>query len=117
MGLQRVGHDLGTECVPVHMCARTHTHTHSLSLSLFCIGPWGRWVCTCALKSHSSIRSSPVGLVGMTTIIPQSQIYQDLVSQVLVLKVGLPSVAFTPFAPQGGALGFEFPPDYQSLCQ
>ena len=102
-------------CACAHV--RTHTHTHTLSLSLFCIGPWGRWVCTCALKSHSSIRSSPVGLVGMTTIIPQSQIYQDLVSQVLVLKVGLPSVAFTPFAPQGGALGFEFPPDYQSLCQ
>ena len=71
----------------------------------------------CALKSHSSVHSSPVGLMDMTAIIPQSQIYQGIVSQVLVLKVGFPSVAFKPFAPQGGALGFEFPPDYESLCQ
>ena len=58
-----------------------------------------------------------MGLVGMTAIIPQSQIYQGLVSQVLVLKVGLPSVAFKLFVPRGGALGFEFPPDCESLCQ
>ena len=28
-----------------------------------------------------------------------------------VLKVEMPDVGFKPFAPQGEALGFEFPPD------
>lgn len=31
--------------------------------------------------------------------------------QVQVLKVGVPVVWFKPFAPQGEAQGFEFPPD------
>ena len=32
-GLQRVRHDLATECVRVRMCLRTHTHTvpHTLT--------------------------------------------------------------------------------------
>ena len=34
-----------------------------------------------------------------------------LVSQVLVLKVGVTAVGFKQFPPQGEALGFEFPPD------
>lgn len=38
-----------------------------------------------------------------------------LVSQVLVLKVGVTAVGFKQFPPQGEALGFEFPLDCMSL--
>lgn len=34
-----------------------------------------------------------------------------LISQVQVLKIGVPSVGFNSFAPPGGATGFEFPLD------
>ena len=47
---------------------------------------------------------SPVGF--------QSQMFRELVSQVLVLKPGVPNVGYEPFAPQGEALGFKFPPDF-----
>ena len=52
---------------------------------------------------------SPIGL--------QSQTFWGLIFQLPVLKIGLPNVGYEPFAPQGEALGFEFPPDCGSLHQ
>lgn len=40
-----------------------------------------------------------------------------ILSQVGVLKVGVPDDRSEPFAPQGEAPGFEFPPSYGSLYQ
>ena len=50
--------------------------------------------------------TSPVGL--------QSLIFWELLSQVLVLAIGVPNVGYEPFAPQGEALGFEFPGNCES---
>ena len=77
------------------VCAHTHTHT------LFCIGPWGRWVCMCALL-RAIPQSTAVLWVSWAwpPLFLKARYYQGLVSQVLVLRVGLPSVAFEPFGPQ-----------------
>ena len=66
-------------------------------------------------KSHSSIPHSPVSLMGISPIGPESQVFYGLISQVLVLKLGVPGVTYESFAPQGEALAFEFPPDCESL--
>lgn len=39
-----------------------------------------------------------------------------LIYLVQVLKVGMPHVVFKFFTPQEEALGFEYPPEYKSLC-
>ena len=54
-------------------------------------------------KSCSSIHHSSVGLMGTSPIGLQSQMFLGLVSQLLVLKVGVPDVGYEPFAPQGEA--------------
>lgn len=41
--------------------------------------------------------------------------FWGLISQVQVLKIGVPDVGFKRFAPWGGARGFEFPLDYGLL--
>lgn len=51
---------------------------------------------------------SPVGL--------QNHTFWRLVSQVPVVKVGMPNVGCGPFTPQGEAPDFEFPPGGGSPC-
>lgn len=58
-----------------------------------------------------------MGPKAMHPIAFQSQVFWGLLSQVLVLKPGVPKVGSKPFAPQGEALGFEFPPDFGMPCQ
>ena len=110
MGLQRVGHDLGTECVRVHVCVHTHTHTLS-SVS----APGAGGSARVHFKSHSSIHGSPMGLVSMTTIIPQSQILSGPRLSGTGLKSWVAQCGIRTL--WSSALGFEFPPDHESLCQ
>lgn len=46
----------------------------------------------------------PVGL--------KSQMFWELISQVTVLKVGVPDVGYESFVPEGEAPCVEFPPDF-----
>ena len=55
---------------------------------------------------------SLVGLVGVSPVGFQSCMFWGLVSQVQVLKVGVPDGGFRPFALQGEAPGSEFSHDY-----
>ena len=50
----------------------------------------------------------PVGLVEASAFGFQSWMFWGLVSQVQILKVGVPDVEFKPIAPLGEAVGFEF---------
>ena len=93
------------------VCA--HTHTHTLSLLYRPLGQVGLHVCT--FKSHSSVHGSPVGLVGMTTIIPQSQILSGPRLSGTGLKSWVAQCGIRTL--WSSALGFEFPPDHESLCQ
>lgn len=47
-------------------------------------------------KSHSSVCHSPVGFIGASPVGLQSYVFGGLISQVLVLKVGVPDVGFEP---------------------
>ena len=49
-----------------------------------------------------------LGLVTMSSVGFQSWMFGDLISQVQVLKVGVPSVGFKSFTPQREALGGRF---------
>lgn len=81
-------------------------------------GPWGGWVWLQEpFKSGFSDGFSLVGLLDVSPVGFQSYIFCGLVSQVYVLKVEMPYVVLKPFAPQGEALEFEFPPSSRSLCQ
>lgn len=46
----------------------------------------------------------------------QSQMFWGLISQVPVLKIGVPVVGYKPFTAQREAQGFEFPPGFGFLC-
>ena len=58
---------------------------------------------------------SLVSLVDVSSIGLQSQVFWRLMSQVPILKVGVPDVVYEPFTPQGDALFFEFLPNYGLL--
>lgn len=69
------------------------------------------------LNSFSSLCHSLVGLLGVSPIGLQSQMFWGLNSHVLMLKVGVPNVGYKARAVQGEALGFEFPPNCGLLYQ
>ena len=58
-----------------------------------------------------------MGLVDISATRFQSQIIWRLISQVKVLKFLMPDVGFIPFAPQGEALGLEFPFTCGTVCE
>jgi len=68
------------------------------------------------IKRCSSVYHSPIGLVGISLVGLQSQMFWGLIFQMLVLKGGVPDVGYKPFTPWEEALGFEFPPNCGSLC-
>lgn len=68
-------------------------------------------------KRYFSVHYSPMGPKAMHPIGFQRQMFWGLLFQVLVLKPGVPNVGYKPFAPQGEALGFEFPPNFGMPCQ
>lgn len=67
-------------------------------------------------KRHSSVHQSPMGLLSVSPIGLQIQMFQGLISQVPVLKVGMPNGEYEFLAPWGKAPGFEVPLDYRPLC-
>ena len=59
--------------------------------------------------SHYGLTGGPLSLVPHFRRDVSSLIFKiGLVSQVQVLKVGVPDVEFEPSAPHGASLGFEF---------
>lgn len=71
-------------------------------------------------ESFESCFLNCYGFVGFVDVSPigfQSLKFGEFISQVQVLKVGVPSVSFKPFAPQEEYLGFEFSPDRGLPCQ
>ena len=78
-------------------CVCAHMHTHTLS-SVSAPGAGGS--ARVHFKSHSSIHAVLWVSWAWPPLFLKARYYQGLVSQVLVLKVGLPSVAFEPFGPQ-----------------
>lgn len=59
-----------------------------------------------------SLSLPPSGaLLGKSPIGFQSQMFWELISQVLVLRVGVLSVGYKFFAPPAGTSGFQFPAD------
>lgn len=59
------------------------------------------------LKRHFSICHSWFGSCEPLGF--QSQMFLVFISQVKVLKVGVPDVGYEPFAPQGGVPGLQVP--------
>ena len=69
-----------------------------------------RWVSPCEpFKGCFSVPYSLVGLVDTSPFGFQNLVFRGLVSQVQVLKVGVPDVRFKPFSPQGEAQVCKFP--------
>lgn len=68
-------------------------------------------------KCYFSIHCSPAGLVGMSPVALQSQMFWRLISQVSVLKVAVFNVKYNPFTSQIEVPGFEFTPDCGCLTR
>lgn len=68
------------------------------------------------IRSCFSVCHILKGLMSISLIDLQSQMFWGLIAQVLVLKVRAPDVRFKPLPSQGEPLCFEFPPDCGSPC-
>ena len=56
-------------------------------------------------ESSFSVRSGPLGLMDVSLLGVQSQMFWGLISQGRVLNIGVPNVGFKPFTPPGEAPG------------
>lgn len=73
--------------------------------------------CESPIKAISPCDTAFVGLVCRSPTGYQRWMLLGFVSQMQVLKAGVPGVRVKPFAPQGEASGSGFPADYGSSCE
>lgn len=82
-----------------------------------CYARCSEWVYTRALL-RATVHHFSGGLIGLRNPISlQSQMFRGAHIWDADLQSWVPDVGYKPFAPQGEAWGFEFPPDCESPCQ